>query len=201
MPSASSLVGGFVLAVIIMGLHLFLLSNDQANLLLPHLAGTTNDQLAEVYNTTIQQRLDEAFGNTTFGVISTAVVWGAAGLLVYTVADFIFSNIRDLRASNTNVAVPIKNEVIDHPLHRQIVIRLLWRFLIGIVLVVATLAFGPFISGLFQYDVALLGTDSVLEMLKLTAMSLGGWTLIFHVYVVLFRLFVLRTRVFGEIIY
>jgi hypothetical protein len=201
LPSAGSLAGSFTLTVLIIGLHLFLLSNDQSNLLLPHLTGVNNDQLAEVYNNTIQARLDEAFENTTFGVLSSAVVWGIVGLVVYSLADFIFMTIKELRTNDTNINMPRKNQVINHPLKNQIIIRLFWRFFIGLSLIVATLALYPYITHLFKQDVDLLRSSSALQMLKHLGISLAGWMAIFHLYVVLFRLFVFRTRVFGEIIY
>jgi len=68
-------------------------------------------------------------------------------------------------------------------------------------LVVVTIALQSVISGLFNQDVALLRSVSAVGMLEHAGIVLAGWAAVFHVYVVLFRLFVLRTRIFGEILY
>ena len=201
LPSAASLAGSFVLVVLIVGLHLLLLSGDPS-LFLPHLAGRqTNDQLAEVYMTVVQQPLDRTFGNDSFGVLSTAVVWGVIGWIIYAAIDFILITVREFRSDANQVNVPDRNKIIAHPLHRQLSVRALWRFTVGLLLIVTTVGLQPVISDLFQNGVKFLMASSVPEMLKLAAFIFFGWMVLLHLYVVLFRLFVLRTRLFGEIIY
>jgi hypothetical protein len=199
-PSAASLVTSLVLVVLLVGFHLLLLSQD-ADLLLPHFAGTFNDQLAQEYAINILGPLDRAFGNSIFGTLSTALVWGFLGWAIYAVADFIIINVKDLRESERDITMPLKSQVIRHPLYNQLVIRLLWRFLWGMVLIAVTIALQPVVANLFRHDIALLRSPSATEMLRHAGIVLGGWLAIFQLYVVLFRLFVLRTRVFGEIIY
>jgi hypothetical protein len=200
-PSAASLAGSFAIVVLIMGLHLLLLSGDPS-LFLPHLAGRqTNDQLAQAYRAVVQQPLDNTFGNSSFGVLSTAFVWGVIGWLIYAAIDFILITVREFRSDANQVTVPDRDKVIEHPLHRQLSIRALWRFTVGLLLIVATVGLQPVISELFQNDVKLLMANSVMEMLTRAFFILLAWMALLHLYVVLFRLFVLRTRLFGEIIY
>jgi hypothetical protein len=200
-PSAASLAGSFAFVVLIMGFHLLLLSGDPS-LFLPHLAGRqANDQLAQAYASVVQQPLDRTFGNDSFGVLSTALVWGFIGWLIYAAIDFILIAVREFRSDAKQVSVPDTNKVIEHPLHRQLSVRALWRFTVGLLLVVATVGLRPVVSNLFQNDVKLLMANSVIEMIKLALIILISWMVLLHLYVVLFRLFVLRTRLFGEIIY
>lgn len=200
MPTVGSITGAFVATIFIVGGHLLLLSQD-AGLLLPTFAGTSNDQLAEVYTNTILGPLNRAFGNNTLGALSTALLWGFVGWAVYAVVDFLVVRAKELKSSDKEIATPLQNQVIYHPMHRQIVIRLLWRFLMGMVLLVVTLLLQPVVSNLFHQDVLLLKSADSIEMLKHAGIVLVGWIAIFQLYVVLFRLFVLRTRVFGEILY
>ena len=183
-----------------MGMHLVLLS-QQADLLLPRFVGANNDQLAKIYNSSILDPLNRTFGSNALGTLSTALFWGITGLLLYTVLDFIVSTLKELKASDKDIAMPLKDRVVYHPLHQQLVIRLLWRFFVGMLLVVVTIALQSVISGLFNQDVALLRSVSAVGMLEHAGIVLAGWAAVFHVYVVLFRLFVLRTRIFGEILY
>jgi hypothetical protein len=200
-PSAVSLTGGFVIVVVIIGLHLLVLSGDPT-LFLPHLAGReANDQLAQAYGSVVQRPLDQTFGNDAFGVASTALVWGAIGWVIYAIIDFILMTVKDFRSDAKQVTVPDRNRVIVHPLHRQLIVRILWRFTVGLTLIMITIGLHPIISKLFGYDVKLLMTGSAAEMIKLLCLVFVGWMAILHLYVILFRLFVLRTRLFGEIIY
>ncbi len=203
MPTAASVAGGFAFAVIIMGLHLLVLSGDPSLVVSP-LTGRgsrPDDQVIKSYQSVVQNPLDKVFGNDKVGVLSTMLVWGAIGWAVYALIDFAMTTSRDFRRDAEEVTVPDFNEVIRHPLHNQLVIRLLWRFFMGLVLIVMTAAFRPLFSHLLQQDVQLLQSESILHMLKALTIIIVGWIALIHLYVILFRLFVLRTRVFGEIIY
>jgi hypothetical protein len=201
LPSATSLTSGLFMTVGIVALHVLILSNDP-DLLVPQIAGrAADDQLTSVYTSIVRQPIDRAFGNNAFGVLSSAVFWGLVGYALYAIADFLVTTLRDLKNSDTDISVPRKNQVVKHPLHRQLVIRLMWRFLMGMLLVVVTVALQPVIAGLLHRNIDLLRSDSGLAMLKHAGIILAGWLAIFHLYAVLFRLFVMRTRVFGEILY
>lgn len=198
-PSLSSLAGSLALMVFVVGFHLLLLSN-QSELFLPHVAGENNDQLALVYETNFLGPLNNLFGSSFLGVASTALIWGLTGWLVYALIDFIINSWQDWRRSDTDIAHPGKDQIVRHPMQEQTIIRILWRFLIGIVAVSMLLVLHQVVSNLFQHDVLLLRADNGIEMLKHLIILIVGWLSVFHVYVVLFRLFVFRTRVFGEII-
>lgn len=184
----------------IIGFHMLLLSQE-ADLLLPHFAGTMNDQLADVYATAILGPVNRAFGNSLLSTITTAFVWGVVGWILYSAVDYLVTRSRELRNSNKEITVPLKNQVIRSPLHRQIVIRLLWRFFIGLLLVVITVLLQSVVAKLLEQNILFLRADSPVAMLRHIGISLGGWLIVQHIYVMLLRLFVMRTRVFGEIIY
>ena len=200
MPSLGSLAGSLVLVLAIVGFHLLLLSN-QADLFLPHVAGGTSDQLAEIYTSNILGPLNNLFGNSTFGVVSTALVWGLAGWIVYALLDFAVNSWQDWRRSDSDINVPRSGKVVRHPMHSQVVIRVLWRFLLGVIAIAVLIALQPIISNLFSHDIEFLKADSGSEMFKHIGIVIASWLAILHGYVVLFRFFVFRTRVFGEILY
>ncbi len=201
LPSGASLAGSFVFVVVVAGLHLFFVSND-SNVFVSKLTGRQADpQLVGVYSSAVQKPVDRVFGSNGLGVLSTALIWGLVGWLVYSILDYVLITAKEFRADSSQVVVPDADRVVKHPLHRQLVVRLLWRFMIGLVLIAATSAMRPWMYQLIRNDILLLNSDSVLEMVKIAAITFAGWFAIIHVYVVLFRLFVLRTRLFGEIIY
>lgn len=198
-PSASSIVGSFVVMVFIIGFHLLLLSN-QPELFLPHVAGSSNDQLTEIYENSILGPLDNLFGNDFMSVASTALVWGITGWVVYSLIDLGITSYQEWRRSDEDIAYPGKNRIIRHPMHNQIVTRFLVRFAVSVLAVAGLFILRPVISTLLYHDIQFLRASSPIEMLRHAAVVIAGWLMVLHVYVVLFRLFAFRTRVFGEII-
>lgn len=200
LPSTSSLAGGLLLSLTIIGFHMLLLSR-RGDLFLPHFTGVFSDRLADIYAERILRPMDQAFGSSIFGVLTTALVWGLAGWIIYALLDYVATSLREWRQSETDIAYQGKNMVVKHPMHQQFIIRNLWRFFLGIVLVAFTLSLQPVVSGLLQQDIDFLRASEGLEMLKHLGIAVAGWMLIFHIYIVLLRFFVFRTRIFGEILY
>jgi hypothetical protein len=200
LPSMGSIAGSMVVILLIVGFHLLLLSNN-ADLFLPYVAGRSDDQLAEIYESNILGPLNNIFGSGLLGAVSTAFVWGLIGLIIYTLFDFLIASLQEWRRSDSDIAMSEQGKIIRHPLHNQAVIRILWRFLLGVIAIAGIIALRPMILNLFAHDVAFLKAASAVEMLKHLGVVIAGWLLILHLYVVLFRLFMFRTRVFGEIIY
>lgn len=200
MPSAASVIGGVIFTLMVVGLHLLFLSQDP-DLLLPYFAGQVNDQLAQIYASSVLAPIDAAFDNSLLSTVTTALLWGFVGWAIYAVFDWIISTRRDLKSGQNQISIPQKGQVIYHPLRNQVVIRLLWRFFIGLVLIGGTIASLSFFGNLLKHDVLFLQANDPMEMLKQIGIVTVGWLVVFHIYTVLFRLFVLRTRVFGEILY
>lgn len=199
-PSSSSIVGSLVVMVVIIGFHMLLLSN-QPELFLPHVAGSSNDQMTQIYENSVLGPLDNLFGSDFLGLASTALIWGLTGWIVYSLIDFGIVSYQEWRRSDEDIAYPGKNRIIRHPLHSQIITRLLVRFAVGVTAVGGLFAFRPIITTLFYHDVAFLRADSPLQMAGHALAVIVGWLVLLHFYVVLFRLFAFRTRVFGEIIH
>jgi hypothetical protein len=201
MPSVASLVGSFVLALLFIGIHLLFLSMNP-DLVLPHFFRGVNTQLIDTYDTSFLQPLNDAFRNSTLSTLTTALVWGVVGLVIYSVLDFLVTTIKDYKQSGEEVTMPgQKNQLVKHPLRRSFFVRLIWRFFIGMLVIMFTALVLPYVGKLFSQDIMLLRSDEGIDALKHLGIALGGWLLVFHIYVVLLRLFTQRTRVTGEIIY
>ncbi len=199
-PSYASIGGSFLITVVIVACHLLFLSN-KADLLLPHFAGEVNGQLEAIYAVRVLKPIDDAFGSSILSTLTTAVVWGFVGWVIYAVLDAVASTRRDLRNRRHEISIPQRGQVIYHPVFNQVIFQMVWHFFMGLVVVAGTVALLPTVGNLLKHDVLVLqATDSV-EMIKQMGIVIVGWLLLIHLYVVLFRLFVLRTRVFGEILY
>jgi len=198
-PSISSIVGSVTVVLGIVGFHLLLLTN-QPDLILPHVTGGSGDQLTRIYEDSILAPLDSLFGNSAMGVLSTVFLWGIVGWVVYLLIDFGIVSYQEWRQSDEDISYPGKNRFIRHPMHGQILIRFAVRFSVGLVAVASLFLFRPIIKSLFNNDILFLRASSPLEMFKYASIGIVSWLLVLHFYVVLFRLFAFRTRIFGEII-
>src|SRR5687768_12811735 len=96
----------------VVGFHLLLLSQE-ADLLLPHLAGSTNDQLAQIYQTSVLGPLNRAFGSDWLGIVSTALVWGLVGFVVYSIMEYLVSLITEWRSNDTDITMQ-SQKVVRH---------------------------------------------------------------------------------------
>ncbi|MCA9331400.1 hypothetical protein KC968_00495 [Candidatus Saccharibacteria bacterium] len=199
-PSPSSLVVSFVIMLLIVGFHFLLLSN-QPELFLPHVAGESSDsQLTTVYQSSVLGPLDNLFGSDFLGVASTALIWGFAGWIVYSLIDFGIASFKEWRTSDEDIAYVGKDRIIQRPMHQQTLVRLGLRAVIGVVAICGLFVFRPMFSFLFFHDVEFLRASSAVSMVYHATTVIIGWLLLMHFYVVMFRLFAFRTRVFGEII-
>jgi len=201
MPSLASILSSIVFVIFILAFHLLLLTSN-SELVISELAVINpDDRLTNFYASTIQGPIDKAFANDTLGVLSTALIWGLVGWVVYELIEFIVGNLYKLKSSQSEITSPAKSEVISHPLRKQLIVRLLWRFFIGLAITTWTIYIQPYLLNLFQRDLLILSSESPSEALYQILAVFLGWIFILHVYVVLMRFFVLRTRYFGEIIY
>jgi len=198
-PSISSIVGSITVVLGIVGFHLLLLTN-QPDLILPHVTGSSGDQLTRIYEDSILAPLDNLFGNNIMGALSTVFLWGIVGWIVYLLIDFGIVSYQEWRRSDEDIAYPGKNRFIRHPMHGQILTRFAVRFSVGLAVISSLFLFRPIIKSLFNNDILFLRASSPLEMLKYAGVGIISWLLVLHVYVVLLRLFAFRTRIFGEII-
>lgn len=199
-PSSSSIVGSLAVMVVIISFHMLLLSN-QPELFLPHVAGDYSDQLTNIYETNVIGPLNALFGNSLLGVLSTVLLWGFVGWIVYSLLDLAIMSFQEWRKSDEDIAYTAKDTYIRHPMHSQILIRFAIRFFVGVMIMGSLVAFRPIVSTLLYHDIEFLRAEAILDMALHMLVVIIGWLFVLHFYVVMFRLFAFRTRVFGEIIH
>ncbi|HET7302355.1 MAG TPA: hypothetical protein VFI74_03445 [Candidatus Saccharimonadales bacterium] len=199
LPSSTSIITGSLLAFIIVGAQLLTLSLNYGALL-PQFFGGVEGYWVDTY---AQYVLGPVQSFTTNGIVNTlilALFWGLIGWLIFWVVNTITSGWRDIRENQEAVTVLSATKVIYHPQRGMIVARIIWRILIVGAFIMSTFITLPFahsLSVMVQegfYAPALTRTITVLGLAYL------GWMAILHFYVVLLRLYLFRTRVYGEII-
>lgn len=199
LPSTSSIVGSIVVILILTGFHVLLLTN-RPEVLLPKVAGESNDQMIQIYDKTVLAFINNFFGSSILGVLSTALVWGFAGWVVYSIIDLITNTYNEWRSSEVEINFESNKETIRKNLLDQLIIKILWRFLIGLLTIITFISMRGFVAELFNMNVVIIASNSLYYTILGIIVLFSGWMLLLHIYVIYFRLFLLRTRVFGEII-
>jgi hypothetical protein len=195
-PTAIGAISYIGLGILIIGAHLLGLS----------LSGTAfpasfDETVLQGYANFVIQPLATIVNNNSFNSGLTLLVWGAAGWVVCALAATIAGAITDWRNTEKDITIPREGVVVHHPLQRSLIIRVLWRLFIGILIILYTAAILPVIRYCFGNDVVAMHVDSFLTGLHISAFTVLVWSAVFHGYVILFRLYVLRTRMLGEILY
>ncbi len=196
LPSVTSAIVSFVLAGVVVGIHLLTISLHTNT----GLARIFGQGWVETFTTFIAQPVRNVLNNNVLNSLLTVLLWAIIGLIIYTIIERIALAFGNWRQANREVYRKGKQATVTHPQIHTLFVRMLWRFLISVMLVMLTILIQPLMRRLFGNDVAVFGKGAM-AALVLVAINVAGWMAIEHVYLVLLRWYMFRTRVFGEIIY
>lgn len=168
---------------------------------MPELFGPLSGQLVEVYATNIAEPIDRLLENEMLATAAVGIFWGIVGLLIYALLTFVVSAITDVKRDSEEIRLSAEGLVAYHPMRRSLLARTLWRIIVGLLIPLSSFILFPFMGDLLHRDVLVTEAHSFIEVAKQLLLAIGGWLVVLHIYVVLIRLFLLRTRVFGEIIH
>jgi hypothetical protein len=199
LPSPTSVAGSFVVALSLVIMQV-IMSSLHAGRLFPHLFGQVSDQWVAYYTRTILNPLEQIFDSPIGGSIAVGLLWAVVGLIIYGSLAFAVSSISEVKRDNDEIRVSAEGLVTHHPLRSTLIARTVWRLTIGICVVIVTALLGSFILSLPGHSDQLVHAPNMLEVAKQTGIAIGGWMGVFHIYIVLLRLFMFRTRLFGEVI-
>jgi hypothetical protein len=195
LPSSASIITGFLLAITIMGGHMLLVTlNGEVR------PATFDDQVFNAYSTNVVDPLlritNSSMLNNGLGIL----FWGIFGWILYAGVAFVASSISEWRLAKHEVRIA-SGTIVNSPMQRGLAVRLIWRFVIAVCLIVYTMAIMPVMHYCLTNDWQMLVSSNITETLPYFFRSLGVWLLVFHGYLVLLRLYMMRTRIFGEILY
>ncbi len=183
-----------VVGAVLVGLHIVLAGTNTASFL----PGFLTDQGATAYTNFIVRPIGGLLGNNGTNSILSIGLWGLFGLIIYSLVEFAINTYQEWRADKQQVSI-VNNQLatVEHPLERVLIIKILWRLLIGIALIVLTIGAAAVLNRLLAGS---LQDKSVHTFLYKLGVSFAALVVMLHLYIVLLRLFMFRTRLFGEII-
>lgn len=177
-----------------MGLHTgLILINGQARL------GIVNSQYLDSYNTTFIDPILRFMNNPNLNSSLGVVLWGAFGWVLYTLIAVVADALHEWRLARSQVRI-IAGAIVRNPMQKPLIARLVWRFAVALVLAFFTVLIVPLVQNCLRNDYYMVTSVDTLGGLPYFLRSLGLWMVVFHGYLVLLRLYLQRTRVFGEIV-
>lgn len=194
-PSSASLLGCFGLATVIVAGHIIMLSLSYGTVL----PSIFNGDFAANYTNHIVQPLEVLFSNSTYSRALAIVIWGLIGLAFYMVVALIAGFFGRWREAEDDVEMVAEGRYI-HPLRRSFALSLLWRVALGVAGGVALVVLQPTFKWVFRVDGLLFTNTFTPHDLYNIFLSIVIWTIILHAVTIFLRLYLLRTRLLGEII-
>jgi hypothetical protein len=195
-PTGIGAVTYILIAVILTVAHLVTLSVN-GTAYPEHL----NDTLSIGYVNSVIQPLLVFTNSTAVNSVLTLVLWAAAGSIVAAILSSTAGILNNWRTAREDVSISRYGVAIYHPLQHNLIVRMVWRSVIGICIAGYTLLALAAIHYCFANDLHILGAASPSEVAWRFGVAIGIWSLLLHGYVVLLRLYMQRTRIFGEILY
>jgi hypothetical protein len=195
LPSAISCVLCVCFAIAVVGIHLLLLTLTEGTSLPRLLDG----QWGLMYTDYVVGPIQQLVNNIALNNVLVIVLWGVAGLCVYALGDYCTYLFLDWWHAEHDIEMPAQGQTIYHPLRRMFITSMLWRLgvvcaAIGIFIAVQPLTVRAFKTG---PDI-ILGNITLTHALYELALAILIWTTLAHCFVVLARLFLMRTRLFGD---
>ncbi len=194
-PSSASVLGCFGLAALIVVTHIIMVSLSYGTVL----PSILNGDFAAGYTNHIVQPVETFLNNSTYARALAIVVWGCIGFVFYTVAAVIGGFVGHWREAEDNVEMVGEGRFV-HPLRRSFGLSVLWRVALGIAGGVALMLLQPTFRWMFRVDGFVFSNAFTLHDLYQVFLSIVVWALVLHGVTVFLRLYLLRTRLFGEII-
>jgi hypothetical protein len=194
-PSAISGVLCFCFSVVVVGIHLVLLSLT-AGTSLPTLF---DGQWGIAYTNYVVGPLERVTNNLTVNNVLVIVLWGVVGLGVYVIFEFIGQFFSDWRHAEHDIEISGEGRVVLHPARRTFFTTILWRMSVLCFAVIGFIAVQPLIEQVFKAGPRIvLGTLPTAQVFFELCLSVAIWMCLAHGVVVILRLFLMRTRLFGD---
>lgn len=162
------------------------------------LPGLWETSLGTSYSNAMNHITEQWFDNPSLGNVGVIVLWSLVLMVIYGILEFLMGSYRDLHNARREVQFIDERPHLNDALSRWIWGRAIWRFgisLIGVLVLFLLRSPIHHVSAV-EYNLVsqLPGRVSAWQIAKATLLWIG----IYHVGVVLLRLYAYRTRLFGD---
>lgn len=195
LPTAASLMASSFMAVAVIVAHVIVISLN--NHVYPQILDSS---VVPEYHATFIDPITRIMTNTTLNNGLGMLLWGIFGYVLYACIAAVTTSVREWRVARSEVRIAA-GTIIQSPMHKSVLTRTIWRLAVGVLFVAFTIAIAPVMRHCLSNDYRILLEPTFSSVVKYSLITIALWMAVFHGYLILLRLYVMRTRVFGEIIY
>jgi len=192
-PSAGEGLACFMIALIFILSDIVLQSVNVGT----SLPGVLDGQWAIWYTDHVVQPLTTFLSNNTLNKLIVAILWGSAGFIVYVSFEYYMRWRRTLRYSQHDVQMA-RGQIVERPMYDEFWKTVKWRVGVIIGFVIFLFVMQPALG----YAADAVQTFVVSKNLARDSLQIGLailiWATMLHGIIVGIRLFVQRTRIFGD---
>ena len=173
-------------------LHLLLLSVSQGT----SLPGLLDGQWATAYTNAVVRPIQVVISSPSFANVTTTVLWGLFGLLLYSVIEMVVVLVREERQAEQDQM--LGQRILHHPMRRAYIMTILWRASVLLATFAGLALVNPLPRSLLEDDAKLIaGGYTLASGLEQLGFAFVCWMLLAHGFVVFLRLLLLKPRLFG----
>jgi hypothetical protein len=195
LPSAISAALCICFGIVVVAVNLLLLSLT-AGTSLPRLL---DGQWALMYTNYVVGPTERVINNFTVNNILVIVLWGVIGLCVYGLSSYGIHLFWEWWHAEHDIKIGAQGHIVPHPLRHAFIITILWRLSVLCITVAGFVGMQPVSERVLRIGPnIILGNPTLTTALFQLGIAIFTWTFLAHCFVVLARLFLMRTRLFGD---
>jgi hypothetical protein len=200
LPTIASFIASSIIAFAVIGVHVLLLSiNDGA--MLPHSFDTLGGNWSPIHVTRPGSPFGTVVHNSYVKTGVFIVLWALVAWVAFKLVEMVVMAVRSMREDQKSVYVPAEMVIVHHPLRRALAARLAWRFCILVIAVSLAMLAQPLMQHIWIWDKQISQADTLPGVLRYLLVVYAAWMVLLHMSLVFLRLFLLRTRVYGEMVH
>lgn len=174
-PSWLSLGVSVGLGLLITTAHVLFISTS-SGLLLPNLLPADTELWGTVLVSWVEPAVRFLTENSLAATCTLAIFWAVVGAFLYSTVSSTVTAAKEARHA-------------EDPTMRFYLQLLGWHVFVGAAFVGATVLFAPFVRWILYQDELLAQSATTGELIGYAASAIGSWIILFHTYVILYRLY------------
>ncbi|HSW74393.1 MAG TPA: hypothetical protein VLG16_00840 [Candidatus Saccharimonadales bacterium] len=200
LPTVASFIVCSIIAFAMIGVHLLLISMN-AGMVLPRIFNSLTGTYTPQNTSQFVRPIGSVVHSPHFSMVVLVAVFMLGGWATFKLVEMFVTAVRNLHENQKSVYVPAEMVVVYHPLRRALAARLAWRFCILVIAISFVMLAQPLVQHIWTWDERVSQADTLLGLARYLVVVYAAWMTLLHVLLVLLRLFLLRTRVFGEMVH
>lgn len=156
-----------------------------------------NGYFAAYYTNYVVQPLLNFFQLGMVNVGLSVLAWSIVGGGLYAIVEIVIASFRSDYKNETSLQI-VNNRLVAHPQHRYLLTKLIWRLVVGGIIVIFIFIALPFTRLALHLDYKIVADNTLTSTLSDLATAFVIWLVLINLGIILLRLYVRRSRLFGS---